>query len=275
LPAPFAPSTPIFAPGKNASVMCLEDHAVDADHLADVLHRVDELVRHNDSMCPLDGLRSPSARCAQLAGGAYSIGLALALLVFPTASRSEPEHPEVLVVVNDASTMSVAIGEAYRALRRVSAQNVVHLRIPDVEERIDRAGYTKRVRDPIAGFLREHDRAGRIRIVVTTTGVPLRVEDDDKGRALNDRRTAAVDAELAVMGSPLEGRGGIRAPAIPTSDRACPSTPGATAIPTHRCATSSRASRATPTRPTRRRAYRATSRSCSRTRSRPTRVARG
>jgi uncharacterized protein (TIGR03790 family) len=147
--------------------------------------------------------------------GAYSIGLVLALLA---PAHAEPAHPEVLVVVNDASATSVAIGEAYRALRRIPAQNVVHLQVPLgkdtallelAHERIDRAGYTKRVRDPIARFLRERDREQRIRILVTTKGVPLRVEDDDQGRSTNDRRTAAVDAELAVLSSPLEGRGGI------------------------------------------------------------------
>ena len=80
-----------------------------------------------------DGLRSPAAGCAKLAlrfaAGAYSIGLLFALLT-PVAARAGSPHPEVLVVVNDASAMSVAIGEAYRALRRVPAQNVVHLQVP-------------------------------------------------------------------------------------------------------------------------------------------------
>jgi uncharacterized protein (TIGR03790 family) len=121
----------------------------------------------------------------------------------------------VIVIVNDASPMSLAIGEAYRALRNVPAQNVVHLQIPLGGERIDRAGYTARVRDPIARFLRENDRGGRIRILVTTTGVPLRVEDDQPGVSPIERRTAAVDAELAVLFSPLEGHAGTVGAANP------------------------------------------------------------
>src|SRR5215468_1270507 len=198
----------------------LEDHAVDADHLADILHRVDELVRHNRSMSagrPLDGLRSPTARGAKLAAGAYSIGLAVALLA-TAAARAAPAHPEVLVVVNDASKTSVAIGEAYLRLRGVPAQNLVHLQVPlgddaalatPAHERIDRTGYTARVRDPIARFLRQNDPGGRIRILVTTKGVPMRVEDDEPGVRPDQRRTAAVDAELAVLFSPLEGHAGI------------------------------------------------------------------
>jgi uncharacterized protein (TIGR03790 family) len=131
------------------------------------------------------------------------------------------------VVVNDANAISVAIGEAYRRQRGVPAQNVVHLQIPlpvsddpalrspAAHERIDRAGYTARVRDPIARFLRENDRDGRIRILVTTKGVPLRVEDDQPGVPLHERRTAAVDAELAVLFSRLEGHAGTAGAANP------------------------------------------------------------
>jgi hypothetical protein len=133
----------------------LEDHAVDADDLADLLHRVDELVRHNGSIMPVRA--------------AYSIGLVLALL---TPAHAQSAHPEVVVIVNDASPVSLAIGEAYRAQRGVPSANVVHLQIPQAEERIDRAGYTARVREPVARFLRENDARGRIRILVTTTGVP-------------------------------------------------------------------------------------------------------
>ena len=148
----------------------------------------------------------------------------LAILLLAPSARAAPGHPEVLVVVNDASLMSVAIGEAYLRQRSVPAQNLVHLQVPigDDEllrkpdhERIDRAGYTKRVRDPIARFLRENDPAGRIRILVTTKGVPLRVDDDEPGVPLDQRRSAAVDAELAVLFSPLEGHPGIAGAANP------------------------------------------------------------
>jgi uncharacterized protein (TIGR03790 family) len=157
----------------------------------------------------------------RFAAGAYSTVLAISLA---TAAAAAPEHPEVLVVVNDASATSLAIGEAYLRLRSVPAQNVVHLQVPlgddaallaATHERIDRAGYTARVRDPIARFLRENDRDGRIRILVTTKGVPLRVDDDQPGVPLDKRRTAAVDAELAVLFSPLEGHAGIAGAANP------------------------------------------------------------
>jgi len=145
-------------------------------------------------------------------------------LLATAAARAAPAHPEVLVVVNDASKTSVAIGEAYLRLRGVPAQNLVHLQVPlgddaalatPAHERIDRTGYTARVRDPIARFLRQNDPGGRIRILVTTKGVPMRVEDDEPGVRPDQRRTAAVDAELAVLFSPLEGHAGIAGAANP------------------------------------------------------------
>jgi len=165
-------------------------------------------------MYPLDGLRLPAARSAKLKGGAYSIGLALALLA-PSPACAEPAHPEVLVIVNDAIPVSVAIGEAYRAQRKVPAKNVVHLQVPLGADAIDRAGYATRVRDPVARYLRENDPGGRIRILVTTKGVPLRVEDVEPNVQYIERRTAAVDAELAVLFSPLEGHAGVAGAANP------------------------------------------------------------
>jgi uncharacterized protein (TIGR03790 family) len=170
---------------------------------------------------PLRGLAGCATLAGRFAAGAYSIGLALVLLA---PARAEPSHPEVLVVVNDAVPMSIAIGEAYLRQRNVPAQNVVHLQVPvgsdaalqtGAHEPTDRASYISRVRDPIARFLRENDPSGRIRILVTTKGVPLRVNDDQPGVAPPDRRTAAVDAELAVLFSPLEGHPGTAGAANP------------------------------------------------------------
>jgi uncharacterized protein (TIGR03790 family) len=175
------------------------------------------------------GAKSVRTGKKRFAAGAYSIGRAflgqLSLIAaLAIAARAAPGHPEVLVVVNDASAMSVAIGEAYLHLRDVPAQNVIHLQVPlgddaalqtPAHERIDRAGYIARVRDPVAHFLRANDPGGRIRILVTTKGVPLRVEDDPPGTPFPERRTAAVDAELAVLFSPLEGHPGTAGAANP------------------------------------------------------------
>jgi uncharacterized protein (TIGR03790 family) len=146
------------------------------------------------------------------------------VVLLAPAAHAATAHPEVLVIVNDASPMSLAIGEAYRRLRGVPAPNVVHLQLPvgsdpelvtTAHERIDRDGYTRRVREPVARFLRENDPTGRVRVLVTTKGIPLRVEDAERGVPFMERSTAALDAELAVLSSPLEGHAGLAGAANP------------------------------------------------------------
>ena len=170
-------------------------------------------------------MSTDSTRCrrTRFATRTYSIGLAIALLT-PTAGRAEAPHPEVLIVVNDASAISVAIGEAYRRSRNVPARNRVHLDVPIGEdptlqtpghEGIPRARYVAQVRDPIARFLRENDPDGRISIIVTTLGVPLRIDESENEVPYHERRSASVDAELAVLDSALEGSAGTAGAANP------------------------------------------------------------
>src|SRR5262249_1141096 len=160
-----------------------------------------------------DGLRSPTARCAKLAAGADFFGFAVGLLA-AAAGRGGPAPPPGPLGGDDAGKTSGGGGGAslrprggtpqnHRPLPRAPARDA-RLATP-AHERIDRAGYTARVRDPIARFLRQNDPGGRIRILVTTKGVPMRVEDDEPGVRPDQRRAAAVDAELAVLFSPLEG----------------------------------------------------------------------
>jgi uncharacterized protein (TIGR03790 family) len=149
----------------------------------------------------------------------HSIGLLVALLAPGSSLADDPPeaaHPEVLVVVNDASPTSVAIGEAYRRSRGVPAGNVVHLTVPLRDptlatadhETIGRAQYEERVRDPIASRLRDRGLAERIEILVTTKGVPLRIAGRPGANPF-DEDAAAVDAELAVLLTPFEGSAGM------------------------------------------------------------------
>ena len=159
----------------------------------------------------------------------HSIGLAITALAVAlphdAQAADEESHPEILIVVNDASPVSVAIGEAYRRARGVPEENVVHLDVPLQDptlstrrhEATSRHGYVRRVREPIARFLRERGLVDRIRIIVTTKGVPLRIGEGkgNRDRPLLERTGAAVDAELAVLFSPLEGSAGTAGAANP------------------------------------------------------------
>ena len=125
----------------------------------------------------------------------------------------------VLVVVNSASPISLAIGEYYLERRGIPEKNLVRLEIPlsdpalgdPASESITRADYEALIRDPIAAFLSEGKRRDQIEIIVLTKGVPLRVQGKTVPQAmwLRDSTTASVDAELALLFSDQDGSRGV------------------------------------------------------------------
>ena len=155
-------------------------------------------------------------------------GILLAALValgsarVSAAQTPEPPHPEVLIVVNGASPVSVAIGNYYREKRNVPVANVVTLTIPPgdaklgsrVHETITRAAFDNQVRLPIEQFLQQRSLMDSIRIIVLASGVPHRYVPRScalDGAYLRDCPCASVDAELAVLFSALVGAGGLGA----------------------------------------------------------------
>jgi len=155
--------------------------------------------------------------------------LVAALLALPFSHPSAeqipepPAHPEVLIVVNGASPVSVAIGNSYRNARNVPAANVVTLQIPladatlgnSVQETItSKAAFDSQIRVPLEQFLRQHDLVDSIGVIVLASGIPHRYAPlvcAFDGAYLRDCPRASVDAELAVLFSELVGAGGMGA----------------------------------------------------------------
>lgn len=139
------------------------------------------------------------------------------------AEVAAPAHPEVLIVVNGASPVSVAIGNYYREKRNVPASNLVTLQIPladaalgnSVQEMIaSRAAFDAQIRAPLESFLQQNRRADSIEMIVLASGIPHRygpVVCAFDGAFVRDCPRASVDAELAVLFSKLAGAGGIGA----------------------------------------------------------------
>jgi len=145
-----------------------------------------------------------------------AVGLAsLNLLIACAAER----HPEVLVVVNGASPISVAIGERYAAKRGIPAENVVALTIPMLDpslpdashETVLREDFDEKVRRPLEALLVERGAVDTIEIIVTTKGVPLRIEGagGPLKTLLRDAVRSSVDAELSLLFSDLIGSAGV------------------------------------------------------------------
>jgi uncharacterized protein (TIGR03790 family) len=136
----------------------------------------------------------------------------------PAAPPAE-SHPEVLVVVNDRSPVSLAIGARYREARGIPAENVCAIRIRiqnqalagTQHERITPEQFEKNVRQPVAGCLEQRGLAERIEVIVTTKGVPLRIEAPkvEPRLLLRDSRSASVEAELALLFSDRIGSPGV------------------------------------------------------------------
>ncbi|MEQ8768030.1 MAG: TIGR03790 family protein [Planctomycetota bacterium] len=124
--------------------------------------------------------------------------LTLLLLCGPVIAQLRPD--QVLVVVNDASPVSRAIGAYYVTLRDIPPENVVHLPPwSTTAEEIGRLTFNEEIADPIRVWitLLHPELESRIRVIVTTKGVPLKI--DQIGGDILTRRDAAVDSELTQL----------------------------------------------------------------------------
>jgi uncharacterized protein (TIGR03790 family) len=152
---------------------------------------------------------------APVLAAVLALGLAPTLL----GMRPRPSHPEVLIVENTTSPLSVATASYYAAQRNVPSANVLALSIPMVDpnlgnrqdEAIDIAIFNNQLRTPIQNFLVQKGIQDSIRIIVLTPGIPLMITAPCNTDAtyLRDCTQASVDAELAVLFSNLIGAGGV------------------------------------------------------------------
>jgi uncharacterized protein (TIGR03790 family) len=147
-----------------------------------------------------------------------SIALA-ALALMLAAACGAPEHADVLVIVNEESPVSVAIGRYYAAQRGIPDDQIVALSIPLADpslrsaehETISRANFETQIRGPLERLLRETGLDDDVRILVTTKGVPLKVSGPaiKPNTLLRDATAASVDAELSLLFSSWIGSPGV------------------------------------------------------------------
>ena len=129
----------------------------------------------------------------------------------PALGSSDPSirGPEgVLVVVNDNSPYSREIGEKYMELRGIPKENLCRIRCPTTQT-VARETFERNIRQTIWNHIKNHDLEQRISFIVTTFGVPLRIEAEraESESAPGRRREACVDSELTLLARdhPLEG----------------------------------------------------------------------
>lgn len=123
-----------------------------------------------------------------------------ALFALLPACAAPPPASRVLIVVNDNSSLSRAIGEYYARRRSVPMNNVCRIHAPD-EETVPRATYNRVIADPIEACLRTRHLTETVLYLVTTAGVPLRIDGAWGPRG----DCASVDSELTLLYAELHG----------------------------------------------------------------------
>ena len=121
-------------------------------------------------------------------------------LLFASSLFSQTSE-NVLVVVNSASQLSRRIGDYYALRRHIPPGNVCRIDTKEQEE-IAREVYDRQIAAPIAAFLRAGRLQEKILYIVTTAGVPLKIQGH--GGMTGD--ASAVDSELALLYSDMHGQ---------------------------------------------------------------------
>jgi uncharacterized protein (TIGR03790 family) len=128
--------------------------------------------------------------------------LLLCLLLLAIAPRALAQTGEnVLLVVNGNSPISRQIGEYYRPRRAVPAGNVCFLATVTDEE-ITWDTYQRQIETPIGECLKKNGLQEKVLYIVTTLGMPLKV--DGLGAKMASERSS-VDSELTLLYSKLKG----------------------------------------------------------------------
>src|SRR5215467_14166750 len=134
-----------------------------------------------------------------------------ALLLGFAVSLGAQTGADVLLVVNKNSEASRQIGEYYRPRRSIPVANVCTIATSE-EEEIGWTVYEKEIEQPIGECLKKARLVEKALYIVTTLGVPLKI--DGAGSGLMSEHSS-VDSELALLYSKLKGAKFQRAGWVP------------------------------------------------------------
>ncbi len=107
---------------------------------------------------------------------------------------------DVLILGNRNSPLSKSITEYYARQRGIPREQILLLGMPVAEE-ISRAEFDSHIAGPLGSFLRRRKWVDRVLVIVTTSGVPLKI----KGSQGPPGTAASVDSELAALYGDLKG----------------------------------------------------------------------
>jgi uncharacterized protein (TIGR03790 family) len=127
------------------------------------------------------------------------VGFVVCFCVFCLLPAFALEPAEVAILVNKNSADSVKLGEYYAEKRGVPKSQILTLDLP-MDEDLARARYSDYVVPTVRQWLTENKLQERIRCIVTTYGIPLRVNrrfPSEHEKALLSEAAQALDISLA------------------------------------------------------------------------------
>jgi uncharacterized protein (TIGR03790 family) len=135
----------------------------------------------------------------------FSLLIAVSLLPAQTGAN-------ILLVVNRNDSASRQVADYYRLRRSVPPTNVCYLDVTS-DETIYWPTYLNRIETPVADCLKKASLVEKVLYIVTTMGVPLRI--DGMGGSLQVSEHSSVDSDLALLYAKLKGAQFPRAGAVP------------------------------------------------------------
>ncbi|MGE5315794.1 MAG: TIGR03790 family protein [Acidobacteriota bacterium] len=118
-----------------------------------------------------------------------------------TLAQARESYKDVAVVINVNSTMSENVGTYFAAQRMIPSRNVIRVNAPATEEITD--AQFQDLRTQIESYLTSHQLTDSINYIVTTKGMPLKV---NRGLTSDyNSPSSSVESELCLILGPYAG----------------------------------------------------------------------
>ena len=115
-----------------------------------------------------------------------------------TFGQQSSDYGDVAVIINDNSQVSMDIGNYFQQKRNIPSLNMIHISCSTAEE-IDSAEFES-IRQQIEAYLNANGLVDSINYIVTTKGVPLKVNRPGSPDPSHpDLHSSSVDSELTLI----------------------------------------------------------------------------
>ena len=133
---------------------------------------------------------------------------------FPRPACGELRPDEIVILANASSNESLVVAAHYKNQRGIADENICSLAMP-IGETLDRTVWDEQIRPAIRSWIAEQKLATKVRCIVTTYDVPLRIaggELDREGKLrkvlLSRERTARVERLKRLTNAAIDALGG-------------------------------------------------------------------